>query len=85
MRRLRKSDNNRVARACGATIVNRTEELKEEDVGTKAGLFEIKKVSHFLRSDFCVILYASLGVCTPYIINVDFPFAVKQPKSSSVP
>jgi len=23
--------------------VNRTEELKEEDVGTQAGLFEIKK------------------------------------------
>ncbi|CAH0381681.1 unnamed protein product [Bemisia tabaci] len=44
LRRLRKSDNNRVARACGATIVNRTEELKEEDVGTKAGLFEIKKL-----------------------------------------
>lgn len=44
LRRLRKSDNNRVARACGATIVNRTEELKEEDVGTKAGLFEVKKM-----------------------------------------
>ena len=45
IRRVRKSDNNRIARACGATIVNRTEELKEEDVGTKCGLFEIKKVS----------------------------------------
>ncbi|RZF38677.1 hypothetical protein LSTR_LSTR003483 [Laodelphax striatellus] len=44
IRRVRKSDNNRIARACGATIVNRTEELKEEDVGTKAGLFEIKKI-----------------------------------------
>lgn len=44
LRRLRKSDNNRIARACGATIVNRTEELKEEDVGTGAGLFEIKKL-----------------------------------------
>uniref|UniRef100_A0A1B6F2A8 T-complex protein 1 subunit gamma n=1 Tax=Cuerna arida TaxID=1464854 RepID=A0A1B6F2A8_9HEMI len=44
VRRVRKSDNNRIARACGATIVNRTEELKEEDVGTGAGLFEIKKV-----------------------------------------
>lgn len=44
LRRLRKSDNNRIARACGATIVNRTDELKEEDVGTGAGLFEIKKV-----------------------------------------
>ena len=43
-RRVRKSDNNRIARASGATIVNRTDELREEDVGTKAGLFEIKKV-----------------------------------------
>ncbi|VEN63726.1 unnamed protein product [Callosobruchus maculatus] len=44
IRRLRKSDNNRVARACGATVVNRTEELQESDVGTGAGLFEIKKL-----------------------------------------
>ncbi|XP_004929712.1 T-complex protein 1 subunit gamma [Bombyx mandarina] len=44
IRRLRKTDNNRLARACGATIVNRTEELKESDVGTGAGLFEIKKI-----------------------------------------
>lgn len=43
IRRIRKTDNNRIARACGATIVNRTEELKEDDVGTRAGLFEIKK------------------------------------------
>lgn len=42
--RVRKSDNNRVARACGATVVNRTDELKESDVGTGAGLFEIKKL-----------------------------------------
>ncbi|XP_067005710.2 T-complex protein 1 subunit gamma [Anabrus simplex] len=44
IRRVRKSDNNRIARACGATIVNRTEELKEDDVGTGAGLFEIRKL-----------------------------------------
>ncbi|XP_003486345.1 T-complex protein 1 subunit gamma [Bombus vosnesenskii] len=44
IRRLRKSDINRIARACGATVVNRTEELREEDVGTRAGLFEIKKL-----------------------------------------
>ena len=42
--RLRKTDNNRLARACGAIIVNRTEELKESDVGTGAGKFEIKKI-----------------------------------------
>uniref|UniRef100_A0A8D8TLY1 T-complex protein 1 subunit gamma n=2 Tax=Cacopsylla melanoneura TaxID=428564 RepID=A0A8D8TLY1_9HEMI len=44
LRRVRKSDNNRIARACGATIVNRTDELREQDVGTGAGLFEIKKL-----------------------------------------
>lgn len=44
IRRVRKSDNNRIARACGATIVNRTEELQESDVGTGCGLFEIKKM-----------------------------------------
>ncbi|XP_045600219.1 T-complex protein 1 subunit gamma [Procambarus clarkii] len=44
IRRVKKSDNNRIARACGATIANRTEELKEEDVGTGAGLFEVKKI-----------------------------------------
>ncbi|KAF5270221.1 hypothetical protein FQA39_LY08435 [Lamprigera yunnana] len=44
LRRVRKSDNNRIARACGATIVNRTEELQESDIGTGCGLFEIKKL-----------------------------------------
>lgn len=44
VRRVRKTDNNRIARVCGATIANRTDELREEDVGTKAGLFEIKKI-----------------------------------------
>lgn len=43
LRRVRKTDNLRIARATGATIVNRTDELKEEDVGTGCGLFEIKK------------------------------------------
>ncbi|XP_066954249.1 T-complex protein 1 subunit gamma-like isoform X2 [Macrobrachium rosenbergii] len=44
LRRIKKSDNNRLAKACGATIINRTEELKEEDIGTGAGLFEVKKI-----------------------------------------
>jgi T-complex protein 1 subunit gamma len=43
-RRLRKTDNNRVARVTGATIVNRPEEIQESDVGTKFGLFEVKKI-----------------------------------------
>jgi T-complex protein 1 subunit gamma len=44
IRRIRKTDNNRVSRVCGATIVNRPEELQESDVGTECGLFEIKKI-----------------------------------------
>lgn len=43
-RRLKKSDMNRVARATGATIVNRTDELQETDIGTGCGLFEIRKI-----------------------------------------
>lgn len=43
-RRLRKTDNNRVARAVGATIVSRTDEIVESDIGTNCGLFEMKKL-----------------------------------------
>ncbi|XP_057657522.1 T-complex protein 1 subunit gamma [Diorhabda carinulata] len=53
IRRVRKSDNNRIARACGATIVNRTEELQESDIGTGAGLFEIKKIGD---EYFCFVI-----------------------------
>merc|ERR1712168_450207 len=44
IRRLKKTDNNRIARAVGATIVNETEDIKEEDIGTKCGLFNIEKI-----------------------------------------
>lgn len=44
IRRLRKTDNNRVAKSTGATIVNRPEEIQESDIGTKCGLFEIRKL-----------------------------------------
>jgi len=44
IRRVRKSDTNRIARACGATIANRTDEVKEEDIGTECGLFYIEKI-----------------------------------------
>eukprot|EP01061_Rhynchopus_euleeides_P046967 TRINITY_DN9166_c0_g1_i1.p2 TRINITY_DN9166_c0_g1~~TRINITY_DN9166_c0_g1_i1.p2 ORF type:complete len:567 (+),score=276.19 TRINITY_DN9166_c0_g1_i1:221-1702(+) len=44
IRRLRKTDNNRVARATGATIVHRPEEVKEADIGTGAGLFQVQKI-----------------------------------------
>ena len=44
IRRVRKTDNNRIARVTGATIVNRPEELREEDVGKDCGLFEVSKI-----------------------------------------
>jgi len=44
IRRIRKTDNNRISRVCGATVVNRPEELQESDVGTLCGLFEVKKI-----------------------------------------
>jgi T-complex protein 1 subunit gamma len=44
LRRVKKSDNNRIARATGATIVNRIEDLKESDVGTQCGLFNVELI-----------------------------------------
>ncbi len=44
IRRLRKTDCLRIGRCTGATIVSRTEEIKEEDIGTRAGLFEVKLI-----------------------------------------
>eukprot|EP00743_Colponemidia_sp_Colp-15_P000638 GILK01000712.1.p1 GENE.GILK01000712.1~~GILK01000712.1.p1 ORF type:complete len:552 (-),score=118.25 GILK01000712.1:311-1966(-) len=44
IRRIRKTDNNRIARVSGATIVTRPEELQESDVGKDCGVFEVKKV-----------------------------------------
>ncbi|KAK9765154.1 T-complex protein 1 subunit gamma [Basidiobolus ranarum] len=44
LRRVRKTDNNRISRATGATIVNRVDDLKESDVGTQCGLFSVDKI-----------------------------------------
>merc|ERR1712066_859034 len=44
IRRVRKTDNNRIARVTGAHVCNRTEELQDSHVGTKCGLFSIKKI-----------------------------------------
>merc|ERR1719486_364163 len=44
LRRVRKTDNNRVARASGATIVHRTSEIQEKDIGLGCGLFEVQKI-----------------------------------------
>lgn len=45
-RRLRKTDNNRIARAVGATIVSRTDEIQDADIGTDCGLFEMRKIGN---------------------------------------
>jgi T-complex protein 1 subunit gamma len=52
IRRVRKTDNNRIARVTGATIVNRTDEIQESDVGTKCGLFEVRKIGDDFFSYF---------------------------------
>lgn len=44
IRRLRKTDNNRIARATGATICSRVEEVQASDIGCGASLFEISKI-----------------------------------------
>lgn len=54
IRRIRKTDNNRVALAVGATIVNRIEDIRESDVGTNCGLFNIEKIG-----DECVFSSSS--------------------------
>jgi len=43
IRRIKKTDNNRIARAIGATIVNRTDEIQEKDLGLDCGSFHIDK------------------------------------------
>ena len=43
IRRIRKTDNNRIARVTGAVIVNRPEEIQESDIGSDSKLFEIRK------------------------------------------
>lgn len=55
LRRVKKSDTNRLARACGATIVNRVEDLKESDVGLRAGRFHVEKIGdeYFAYVDEC--------------------------------
>ncbi|TKY51990.1 T-complex protein 1 subunit gamma [Spatholobus suberectus] len=44
IRRLRKTDNNRITKACGVDIVNRPDELQESNVGIGARLFKVKKI-----------------------------------------
>ena len=56
MRRLRKTDNNSLAKVPGATIVNRPEEFQESDMGNQCGLFDVRKIgdeyfSYFVECD----------------------------------
>eukprot|EP00727_Mastigamoeba_balamuthi_P005330 m51a1_g14796 putative t-complex protein 1 subunit gamma (552) ;mRNA; f:523867-525966 len=44
LRRLKKTDSNRLARVTGATVVHRPEELLESDVGTGCAVFEVQKI-----------------------------------------
>jgi T-complex protein 1 subunit gamma len=55
IRRLRKTDNNRLARAVGATICSRTDEIQESDIGLGCGLFEVQKIGdeYFCMIDQC--------------------------------
>lgn len=55
IRRVRKTDNNRIARAVGATIVNRIDDIRESDVGTECGLFHVEKLGdeYFTYMDEC--------------------------------
>jgi len=61
LRRLKKTDNDRVARTTGATIVHDPEDLRESDVGTKCDLFEIKKIGD---EYFSYITSSSAKACT---------------------
>ena len=71
LRRMRKTDNVRLARCCGATIGHRTDLLKEEDVGTECGLFQIRQIADETFAFFekcenpraCSIILRGVCVC----------------------
>ncbi|KRZ03433.1 T-complex protein 1 subunit gamma [Trichinella zimbabwensis] len=46
IRRVKKTDNDRLSRVCGAQIVSDVFDLNESDVGTKATLFEVEQIGH---------------------------------------
>ena len=55
IRRIRKTDNLRIGKVSGATVVSRPEELQETDVGTGCGLFELRKMGdeYFMFLEQC--------------------------------
>jgi T-complex protein 1 subunit gamma len=44
IRRIRKTDNNRIARISGAKIASRPEEVQESDIGTQCHSFEVRLI-----------------------------------------
>lgn len=44
IRRIRKTDNNRLAKVTGATIVNKVDEIQASDIGEKCGLYKCEKL-----------------------------------------
>lgn len=67
IRRVRKTDNNRIARAVGATIVNRVDDLKESDVGTDCGLFAIEKIG----DEYVPYPFLETSLLKIYIENIE--------------
>jgi len=86
LRRLKKTDSNRLARATGATVVTETNEIKESDIGTRCGLFEVRKIGDEYWSYFveckepkaCTILLrgASKDVLSEMERNLDDAMSV---------
>ena len=76
----------RVARAWGATIISRTDEISEEDIGTGARLFELRKIGkeNFTFIEALGSLYPSIKVkySSPIFLTSKSPAAV--PISSSL-
>jgi len=52
IRRIRKTDNNRIARVSGARIVSRPEEIQDTDIGTQCHSFEVKLIGEEYFSFF---------------------------------
>jgi T-complex protein 1 subunit gamma len=65
LRRMKKTDSNRIARAVGARIVQRTDEIKEADVGTGCALFEVRKIG-----DEYVVYHISFSFVASFSIFV---------------
>jgi T-complex protein 1 subunit gamma len=95
IRRVRKTDNLRIGRVSGATVVSRPDELQETDVGTGCGLFEIRKIGEeyfmFLEQckdpKACTILLrgGSKDVLMEFERNLQDAMQVRCPPHSSEP